>query len=158
MTLQQALKNYSDECVTEGVIEHFAERWHIARAHLEPYQTQYAVIFEDPDNPDAPVAILHPSPNAMSALKAGGIFPEVSSILADKDKPNDAPKLHPYATTCGPLSEEQAIEYLIFKDVPSRVLAYQGNRQILRIVKRASIPSDRTFRSAWRLAQGDMTA
>jgi hypothetical protein len=158
MTLQQALKDYSKECEAQGVQEHFADRWHVARAYLEPSQTQYAVIYEDPDEPDAPVAILHPSPNAMSALKAGGIFPEVSSILADKDKPDDAPKLHPYATTCGPLSEEQAIEYLIFKDVPSRVLANQGNRQILRIVKRASIPSDRTYRNAWRLAQGDMTA
>jgi hypothetical protein len=52
------------------------------------------------------------------------------------------------------MTEEQAIEYLIQKDIPPRVWRdYAGNRCILRIVPVELIPSDRSFRNAWRIAQ-----
>jgi hypothetical protein len=52
------------------------------------------------------------------------------------------------------MTEEQAIEYLIMKDVPARVWHsdYKYNRQMFRIVKRDQLPEDKTYRNAWRLA------
>ena len=47
--------------------------------------------------------------------------------------------------------EEEAIEYLIMKDIPRRVWGKEHNRQMFRIVKKDQIPSDRSFRNAWRL-------
>lgn len=51
----------------------------------------------------------------------------------------------------GPLTEEEALEYIVQKDVPQHVWAERRNRQTFRIVPRSSIPKDRTDRNAWRL-------
>ena len=52
------------------------------------------------------------------------------------------------------LTEEEAMEYLVKKDLPPRVWRdYRGNRTILKIVPRALIPTDRSNRNAWRLDQ-----
>ena len=52
------------------------------------------------------------------------------------------------------MTEEEAIEYLIMKDVPARVWHpdYKYNRQMFRIVKRNDMPKDQTYRDCWRLA------
>lgn len=54
----------------------------------------------------------------------------------------------------GPMTEEEAIEYLIMKDMPKRVWHpdYKYNRQMFRIVKRDQLPKDQTYRDCWRLA------
>lgn len=55
-----------------------------------------------------------------------------------------------YADPIGPMTEEQAIEYLIQKDIPPRVWRdYRGNRRILAIVPVQAVPKDRTHRNAW---------
>jgi hypothetical protein len=52
------------------------------------------------------------------------------------------------------MAEEEAIEYLIKKDIPPRIWRdYRGNRVIMKIVPVELIPSDRTFRGAWKVAQ-----
>jgi len=46
------------------------------------------------------------------------------------------------------------MEYLIEKDIPASVWRdYKGNRTILKIVPRHLIPSDRSFRNAWKINQ-----
>jgi hypothetical protein len=52
------------------------------------------------------------------------------------------------------MTEEQAIEYLIQKDISPAVWRdYAGNRCILRIVPVELIPSDRSWRNCWRICQ-----
>jgi hypothetical protein len=68
--------------------------------------------------------------------------------------PDGEPKEHPYAEPIGPMTEEEAIEYLIMKDIdPSIWRDYKGNRIIMKIVPVELIPSDRSFRNAWKINQ-----
>lgn len=57
-----------------------------------------------------------------------------------------------YAEPLGPMTEEQAIEYLIKKDMPPRVWKQEHNRAMMAIVHRDQIPTDRTYRNAWDLS------
>jgi hypothetical protein len=133
---------------------HLWDRLVEAKQRLAPVQSKYRVLFEDPANPDAPAAVLVPDPNWMAAALAGGILPPIDTYLRDRDVPDGQPKEHPYAEPIGAMTEEQAIEYLIQKDILPRVWRdYAGNRQIMKIVPIELIPSDRSFRDAWRVAQ-----
>ena len=68
--------------------------------------------------------------------------------------PDGQPKEHPYAEPIDPMSEEEAIEYLIMKDIdPSVWQEYRGNRTIIKIVPVELIPSDRSYRNAWKINQ-----
>jgi hypothetical protein len=52
------------------------------------------------------------------------------------------------------MTEMEAMAYLVMKDVPPAVWRdYKGNRTILKIVPRDTIPTDRTYRNAWRISQ-----
>ena len=125
-----------------------------AKQRLKPVQSKYRVVFEDPANPDAPAAVLVPDPNWMAAALAGGVLPPIETYLRDRDVPDGEPKEHPYAEPIGPMTEEQAIEYLIQKDISPAVWRdYKGNRTILKIVPVELIPSDRSFRNAWKINQ-----
>lgn len=132
-------------------------------------QSQYAVPYEDPNDLEDLVKVMHPDPNFMAAALAGGIVPPIEAYLADQktteayekehgsqkgfDWRNHEPQ-HPYAEPRGPMTEEEAIEYLIMKDVPTSVWRdYRGNRTIMKIVKRDTVPSNRVYRNAWRLNQ-----
>jgi hypothetical protein len=133
---------------------HLWERLAEAKSRLAPVQSKYRVLFEDPSQPDAPAAVLVPDPNWMAAALAGGILPPINTYQRDRDVPDNQPKEHPYAEPIGAMTEEEAIEYLIMKDIPPHIWRdYQGNRSILRIVPVNLIPSDRSFRNAWRVNQ-----
>ena len=135
-------------------MSHLWDRLVEAKSRLAPVQSKYRVLFEDPANPDAPACVLVPDPNWMAAALAGGILPPIDAYLRDRDVPDGQPKEHPYAEPIGAMTEEQAIEYLIQKDILPRVWRdYAGNRQIMKIVPIELIPSDRSFRDAWRVAQ-----
>ena len=85
---------------------------------------------------------------------AGNILPPIETYQRDRDVPDGEPKEHPYAEPIGPMTEEEAIEYLIMKDCPVETWRdYKGNRTILKTVPVELIPSDRSFRNAWRIAQ-----
>lgn len=130
-----------------------------AKENLEPFQTQYAVAYEDVDM-DC-VAIMHPDPNAMAALMAGGIFPPVWVYweLAKDEAQPDFKKhtrghlLHE-ADPMPALSEEQAVEFLIQKDLPQSIWRNwnKGNKPKMVICKREQLPATREWRNAWRLA------
>ena len=132
---------------------HLWERLLEAKSRLEPVQSKYRVVFEDPATPDEPAKVLVPDPNWMAAALEGNILPPIDTYQRDRDVPDGQPKEHPYAKPIGPMTEEEAIEYLIMKDIcPSVWQEYRGNRTIMRIVPVELIPTDRSFRNAWRLA------
>jgi hypothetical protein len=136
---------------------------------LKPVESKYRVLFEDPNYLDAQAKVLVPDPNWMAAALHGSVLPDISSYIADQitlaeyEKQNgslegfnwrDHDPQYPYAAPRGPMTEEEAIEYLIQKDIPPRVWRdYKGNRTIMKIVPVELIPTDRTFRNAWRIAQ-----
>lgn len=133
---------------------HLFDRLLDAKDRLAPVQSQYRVLFEDPAQPDAAACVLVPDPNWMAAALAGGVLPPIDTYLRDQSVPDGERKEHPYAEPIGPMTEEEAIEYLIMKDIPPRVWRdYKGNRQIMKIVPVELIPSDRSFRNAWRVSQ-----
>ena len=53
----------------------------------------------------------------------------------------------------GPLTEEQALEYLILKDLQDNVWGNYHNSRKFRIVHKDHIPKDRVFRNAWKMKQ-----
>ena len=136
--------------------QHLWERLLEAKSRLKPVQSKYRVLFEDPTQPDEPAKVLVPDPNWMAAALAGDILPPIATYLRDRDVPDGQPKEHPYAEPIGAMTEEEAIEYLIQKDIPPQVWRdYQGNRSVLKIVPVELIPSDRSFRNAWKINQAE---
>ena len=134
--------------------QHLWTRLLEAKSRLKPVQSKYRVLFEDPREPDAPAKILVPDPNWMAAALAGDILPPIDTYQRDRLVPDGEPKEHPYAEPIGAMTEEEAIEYLVQKDIDPAVWRdYQGNRTILKIVPVEMIPSDRSYRNAWRIAQ-----
>jgi len=135
-------------------MSHLWERLLEAKSRLKPVQSKYRVLFEDPATPDEPAKVLVPDPNWMAAALAGNILPPIDTYLRDRDVPDGQPKEHPYAKPIGPMTEEEAIEYLIQKDIPPQVWRdYKGNRSVMKIVPVELIPSDRSFRNAWKINQ-----
>ena len=135
-------------------MSHLWDRLAEAKSRLAPVQSKYRVLFEDPTQPDAPAAVLVPDPNWMAAALEGNILPPIDTYQRDRDVPDGQPKEHPYAAPIPAMTEEEAIEYLIMKDIPPQVWRdYQGNRCIMRIVPVELIPSDRSFRNAWKINQ-----
>ena len=133
---------------------HLWDRLAEAKTRLDPVQSKYRVLFEDPATPDEPAKVLVPDPNWMACALEGGILPPIETYQHDRDVPDGQPKEHPYAEPIGAMTEEEAIEYLVKKDIdPSVWRDYKGNRTILKIVPVEMIPSDRSFRNAWRIMQ-----
>ncbi len=152
-----------------------------ARARISPARVSHCVVFEDPDNLDAPMKILHPNSRCVAELMAGGVHPpidahhtvplrltgadgevvECTRVEADFKK---RAMQHPveeqildysrcHNEVMGPLSYEEAVEYVLQKDVPARVWAADHNRQMFAIVPLESLPKDRSRRNAWRLSE-----
>ena len=135
---------------------HLWDRLAEAKSRLAPVQSKYRVLFEDPSTPDAPASVLVPDPNWMAAALAGEVLPPIDTYLRDQSVPDGQPKEHPYAEPVGAMTEEEAIEYLIKKDIQPQVWRdYQGNRTIMKIVPVELIPSDRSFRNAWKISQAE---
>ena len=135
-------------------MSHLWDRLAEAKSRLAPVQSKYRVLFEDPTQPDAPAKVLVPDPNWMAAALAGGVLPPIDTYLRDQNVPDGQPKEHPYAEPIPAMTEEEAIEYLIMKDIPPQVWRdYQGNRAVMKIVPVELIPSDRSFRNAWKINQ-----
>ena len=127
--------------------------------------SNYRVIFEDPEQPEQPAMVLVPSDNWMADAMAG-LLPPISvywSLQDDEQKAIDEGRHEGFkhdpekyaaqwtAPRLGPLTEEEAMEYLVMKDIPHRVWAVEHNRPMFKIVRTEDVPSDRQFRNAWRL-------
>ena len=134
--------------------KHLWERLLEAKSRLEPVQSKYRVLFEDPATPDEPAKVLVPDPNWMAAALEGDILPPIDTYQRDRLVPHREPKEHPYAEPIGAMTEEEAIEYLVMKDIDPAVWRdYKGNRTIMLIVPKELIPADRSFRNAWKINQ-----
>lgn len=128
--------------------------------------TTYRVIFEDPFAPDEPAKVLVPSQNWLDEAMAGNLPPiwvywqlqddEAQAISEGRHSTfkHDPEKLALQYTAprIGPLTEEEAMEYLVMKDIPRHIWAQEYNRPMFQIVKTEDVPSDRSWRNAWRLA------
>lgn len=136
---------------------HLWDRLAEAKSRLEPVQSKYRVLFEDPEDMESPAKVLVPDPNWMACALEGNILPPIDTYQRDRDVPDGEPKEHPYAEPIGAMTEEEAIEYLIQKDIPPHIWRdYRGNRIILKIVPVELVPSDRSFRNAWKINQTEM--
>ncbi len=134
--------------------KHLWDRLAEAKSRLAPVQSKYRVLFEDPATPDEPAKVLVPDPNFMAAALAGNVLPPIDTYQRDRLVPDGDPKEHPYAEPIGSMTEKEAIEYLVQKDIDPAVWRdYNGNRTIMKIVPVEMIPSDRSFRNAWRIMQ-----
>ena len=149
---------------------HLFERIQIADHFLPMVQSQYRVVWEDPAEPDACCKVTVPDPHWMAQALHGGILPPIEAELEDQaayqaylDAGGDPTKFnwhdvdggakHPYAPPTGPMTEEQAIEYLIMKCLPRRVWDDPtANQPRFKIVLAEAIPVERHFRNAWRIA------
>ena len=52
---------------------HLWDRLGWAKENLEPYRSEYCIVWEDPDNLDEPAKVTHPDPNWMACALNGGI-------------------------------------------------------------------------------------
>ena len=138
------------------MIAHLWDRLADAKARLDPVQSKYRVLFENPAEQEAPATVLVPDPNFMAAALAGNVLPPIDTYIRYQSVPDGQPKEHPYAEPVGAMTEEEAIEYLVMKDIsPSIWRDYNGNRTIMKIVPVELIPSDRSFRNAWKINQAE---
>lgn len=84
--------------------------------------SRYRIVYDDPAEPDAPAKVVVPDDRWIAQQIAKG------------------------------MTEEQAIEILVIKDVPARVWARRGaNRSLMTICTVDQLPSSHRMRDAWRL-------
>lgn len=114
---------------------------------MEP---KYAIVVEA--NMDSPISIVQPASGWLAMALNGWLLPPVETYLRDAERADDEPKEHPYARPIGPMNEEDAMEYLVQRCVPRHIWDAPSNRPRFAIVRRGSIPADRTHRNAWRMA------
>lgn len=129
--------------------------------------TDYRIVYEDPEAPDEPAVVVVPSENWVKKAMAGEM-PPVHAYWAIQDEEQKAIDEGRHDTfmnspevfnaqfllpRTGPLTEQQAIEYLVMKDVPRRVWGRKHNRTMLRIVHKDKMPKHKEFRNAWEVKQ-----
>lgn len=126
---------------------HLWDRVVWANVLLRPVDPNYVIVYEDDESPVCKV--VHPDPNWMASALIGGILPPVSSYFSEDIG------AHQKAEPIGPMTEEQAMEYLLMKEVPRSVWDQpQGsNRRRYAIVNRDTLPASRVWRDAWVLSQ-----
>lgn len=133
-----------------------------ARDYVTPVESQYCIVYED--NMDEPVKVVHPDARWLGCALHGGILPPVWVYLAleeDASAPDFEQHTRGYLlhTTepVAPMTEEQAMEYLAFKDVPRHVWENKdgSNRPKMLICRKDQLPKTKTWRNAWRLSAGE---
>ena len=126
---------------------------------------KYRVLYEDPNYPDESCKVLIPSDNWLSVAMSGGL-PPISvywELQDDEKKAIDEGKHVDFkhnlskwrnqftSVRIGKLTEEEAMEYLIMKDLPKRIWSVKYNRPMFKIVKEKQVPTNRAFREAWEI-------
>lgn len=139
---------------------HLFDRLGWAKQNLEMHQSDYRVVYED--SVDECCRVLCPDPNWMAAAMQGGILPPVWvywELAKDEAQPDFKKHTRGYllhqTEPMGPMTEEQAIEYLIMKDVPQNVWREwnTGNKPKLVICKKQQLPQTREWRNAWKISE-----
>lgn len=110
---------------------------------VEPIKCDWCIIWENPSSSSEPACITYPSQRYLAFLMHGGICPPISSWLSgDRDRIN-------YDKPMGKLPLDQALKYVLMKDVPRHVWQNSANRPYYKIVPTSLIPSVRDKRNAW---------
>jgi hypothetical protein len=142
---------------------HLWNRLNWAKENLQRFDTEYRIVWEDPKEPDSPAKITHPDPNWMACALQGGILAPVEShmeLRKDEAQPDfvrhtRGPELLHNTKPIDAMTEEEAIEYLIMKDIPQHVWRdYEtANKPRLVICKKDQLPQKRTWRNAWKIKE-----
>jgi hypothetical protein len=112
----------------------------------QPVTASYVIAYEA--SVDAPLTLQIPDPNWLAMALAGGVLPAVEAYHSKDRATIEA------APAIGPLSEEQAMEYLLQKDVPREIWdAPTSNRRRFIITRKNALPPTRQWRNAWRLSE-----
>ena len=137
---------------------HLLERLCWAKEHLEKVQSDIRVVYED--SVDAPAKVLVPDPNWMACALQGGILPPVESyweLAKDEAQPDFKNHTRGYllhdTKPVDAMTEEEAIEYLIKKDIPQSVWKTwnKGNKPTMVICRTHQLPEHRQWRDAWQI-------
>ncbi len=138
---------------------HLFDRLCWAKENLESVQSDYRVVYED--SVDECAKILVPDPNWMACALQGGILPPVWVYW---ELANDEAQLDFKRHTRGYLlhntepveamTQEQALEYLIQKDIPQHVWRKwnEGNKPKIVICNKEQLPATREWRGAWKIS------
>ena len=141
---------------------HLWERLHWAKDNLEKVQSDIRVVYEDPEDMDNPAKVLVPDPNWMACALQGGILPPVEvywELAKDEAQPDFVKHTRGYllhnTKPIEAMTEEQAIEYLIRKDIPQRVWRTwdEGNKPKMVICRLHQLPEHRQWRNAWQIRE-----
>lgn len=95
---------------------------------------------------DGGVSIVCPTIEMMHYLMTGGIIRDMRQV--DIWDERGAPKMEGTGALLAPMTYQQAINYLAWRDVPAGILA-------VKIIPTSEIPVDRSYRNAWRLKGGN---
>ena len=120
-------------------------------ARVKPQPVDYRIVFERDDDG---VSVVNPAPHYVAMLRAGNIIRRLR-VLADNA--NGKPIYDGDGALLPPMSEQEAIEFVAWRDVPASVqLSHAtGNRPRIVICHKDQLPQTRVFRNAWRLSDGD---
>ena len=133
---------------------HLFDRICWASENLERFETEYVVVYEDGDD-DGRARVLVPAPEWMAMALHGGLLPPVEHYHREpRDDAGNFVGPRDYWSgyePIGPLTEEEAIGYLVKKDVPRHVWQEGSNHRFV-ICRRSQLPQSRLFRNAWRVA------
>jgi hypothetical protein len=139
---------------------HLFDRLCWAKENLDGVQSDYRVVYED--SVDECAKILVPDPNWLACALQGGILPPVwvyHELAKDEAQPDFKKHTRGYllheTEPVGAMTEEEAIEYLIQKDVPQHVWKTwnEGNKPKMVICRKEQLPSTREWRNAWKIAE-----
>jgi len=139
---------------------HLFDRLCWAKENLDGVQSDYRVVYED--SVDDCAKILVADPNWMACALQGGILPPVWvywELAKDEAQPDFKKHTRGYllhqTEPVGPMTEEEAIEYLIKKDCPEAVWKTynESNRLKMVICKKEQLPQTREWRNAWKINQ-----
>ena len=129
-----------------------------AKDNLNPFSTEYCVVYEE--DIDEPAKIMHPDPNWMAAALQGGIVPPIETVLALKEdekrpdfKKHTLGSKRDAAKPCDAMTEEDAVEYQIMQSLPKEVWSSwnEGNYPKMVICKKDQLPKTRLWRNTWKI-------
>ena len=128
--LRPELESWIHDGPGEAGLISLIDRLSWASKHLKPVTPRYRVFFDDPA--DLETRELVPSRNWLACALEGGILPPVETYHRDQENGTNT---HAYSDPIGPMTELEALHYLIRKDLPPRIWRdYIGNRPIISIV------------------------
>ena len=141
---------------------HLWDRLGWAKQNLEPFRSEFCIVWEDPDNLEEPAKVTHPDPNWMACALQGGILPPVWvywELAKDEAEEGFTKHTRGYllhnTKPVEAMTEEQAIEFLIQKDVPQSVWRSwnEGNKPKMVICRKEQLPATREWRNAWKISE-----